>query len=54
MTLIAAAGTFIVLSLLTPFPLDRAIGASLLVAILVFGGFFFRSFGKEKEQYKQK
>jgi hypothetical protein len=53
LTIVAAASTFIVTSLVTPIPIDRAIGASILVALLVFGGFTFRSFGKEKEQYEQ-
>jgi hypothetical protein len=53
LTIIAAASTYIVTSLVVHIPTDRAIGASILAALLVFGGFTFRSFGKEKEQYKQ-
>jgi hypothetical protein len=35
-------------------PSDRAIVASALAAIMVFSGFFFRSYGKDKDNYKER
>jgi hypothetical protein len=35
-------------------PIDRTIVASSLAAIMVFSGLFFRSFGKDSDNYKEK
>jgi hypothetical protein len=45
------AVTFLMISILTSIPLERAIVGSALTAILVFSGMLFRSFGKEKDRY---
>jgi hypothetical protein len=53
LSLAAGVITFLMLSILTSIPLERAIVGSALTAVLVFSGMFFRSFGKEKERYDQ-
>jgi lipopolysaccharide export LptBFGC system permease protein LptF len=50
---VAAALTFILIVVLTHLTLERSIVASSLTGIIVFSGFFFRSFGKDKEKYKR-
>jgi hypothetical protein len=52
-SLAAGAITFLIISILTSIPLERAIVGSALAAILVFSGMLFRSFGKEKDRYDQ-
>jgi hypothetical protein len=42
---------FLMISLFTSIPLERAFVGSALTAILVFSGMLFRSFGKEKDRY---
>ena len=49
---VAAALTFILIVVLTHLTLERSIVTSALAGIIVFSGFFFRSFGKDKEKYK--
>jgi hypothetical protein len=51
LSLVAGAITFLMISVLTSIPVERAIVASALTAILVFSGALFRSFGKEKDRY---
>ena len=51
LSLVAGAITFLMISVLSSIPLERAIVGSALTAILVFSGMFFRSFGKEKDRY---
>jgi hypothetical protein len=53
LSLAAGVITFLMISILTSIPLERAIVGSALTAVLVFSGMFFRSFGKEKERYDQ-
>jgi hypothetical protein len=53
LSLAAGAITFLLISVLTTIPAERAIVGSALTAILVFSGMFFRSFGKEKDRYDQ-
>lgn len=53
LSLAAGAITFLLISILTSVPLERAIVGSALTAILVFSGMFFRSFGKEKDRYER-
>ena len=50
---VAAAIVFVV-SFVLGLPSDRTIVASALAAIMVFSGFFFRSFGKDSDTYKKK
>jgi hypothetical protein len=49
--LASGAITFMMISILTAIPLERALVGSVLAAILVFSGILFRSFGKEKDRY---
>jgi len=49
-----AAGIVFVIAFLLRLPSDRAIVASALAAIMVFSGFFFRSYGKDKDNYKER
>lgn len=51
LSLAAGAITFLIISILTSIPLERAIVGSVLTAVLVFSGMLFRSFGKEKDRY---
>jgi hypothetical protein len=48
---VASAITFLIISIFTSIPLERAIVGAALTGILVFTGAIFRSFGKEKDQY---
>ena len=54
LSLAAAAISFILISLLTSIPVERAIVGSLLAAILVFSGMFFRSFGRKNDLTRSK
>jgi hypothetical protein len=49
---IAAAITFVI-AFVMRIPQEQTIAASALAAIMVFSGFFFRSFGKDKEKYRK-
>ena len=49
-----AAGIVFVIALVLRLPIDRTIIASSLAAIMVFSGLFFRSFGKDSDNYKEK
>jgi hypothetical protein len=49
-----AAGIVFVVSFVLGLPPDRTIVASALAAVMVFSGFFFRSFGKDSDTYKKK
>ena len=51
---LVAAGIVFVIAFVLSLPLDRTVVASALAAIMVFSGFFFRSFGKDRDQYKEK
>ena len=51
---LVAAGIVFVIAFILSLPLDRTVVASALAAIMVFSGFFFRSFGKDRDQYKEK
>ena len=48
----AAAISFIVTFLLN-LPIERVIGSTALAGIIVFSGFFFRSFGKDENEFKR-
>ena len=49
-----AAGIVFVIAFMLRLPSDRAIVASALAATMVFSGFFFRSYGKDKDNYKKR
>jgi hypothetical protein len=49
---IAAAITFVIAFVLH-IPQEQTIAASALAGILVFSGFLFRSFGKDKNRYRK-
>jgi hypothetical protein len=49
---IAAAITFVI-AFVMRIPQEQTIAASALAAIMVFSGFFFRSFGKDKGKYQK-
>jgi hypothetical protein len=49
-----AAGIVFVIAFVLGLPPDRTIVASALAAIMVFSGFFFRSFGKDSDTYRKK
>ena len=46
-----AAGIAFVVTFLLNLPVERVIVASLLAGVLVFSGFFFRSFGKDERSF---
>ncbi|HEX6027679.1 MAG TPA: hypothetical protein VFY64_01440 [Nitrososphaeraceae archaeon] len=50
---VAAAITFMI-AFIMRIPQEQTIAASALAGILVFSGFLFRSFGKEKGKYRRK
>ncbi|MGI8832593.1 MAG: hypothetical protein ACR2IS_08155 [Nitrososphaeraceae archaeon] len=49
-----AAGIVFVIAFMLRLPSERAIVASALAAIMVFSGFFFQSYGKDKDNYKKR
>jgi hypothetical protein len=51
---LVAAGIVFIIAFILSLPIDRTVVASALAAIMVFSGFFFRSFGKDRDQYKEK
>jgi hypothetical protein len=50
---VAAAITFII-AFIMRIPQEQTIAASALAGMLVFSGFLFRSFGKDKGKYRRK
>ena len=48
---IAAAITFVI-AFVMRIPQEQTISASALAAIMVFSGFLFRSFGRDRENYR--
>ena len=53
LAVLTTAITFVLILVLTHPTLERSIATSALAGIIVFSGFFFRSFGKDKEKYKR-
>ena len=49
---IAAAITFVI-AFVMRIPQEQTISASALAAIMVFSGFLFRSFGRDREKYRK-
>jgi hypothetical protein len=48
-----AAGISFIVTFLLNLPIDRVIASTALAAVIVFSGFFFRSFGKDEERFKK-
>lgn len=48
----AAAISFVV-TFLFNLPIERVIASTALAGVLVFSGFFFRSFGKDENEFKK-
>ena len=42
-----------VVTFLLGLPIERVIVATILGGLLVFSGFFFRSFGRDEDEYKE-
>jgi hypothetical protein len=51
LSLAAAAITFVIAFIIHA-PQQQTIAASALAAIMVFSGFLFRSFGRDREKYR--
>lgn len=49
---LAAAVTFVI-AFIMGIPQQQTISASALAGFLVFSGFLFRSFGKDKDRYRE-
>ena len=47
-----ASGIAFVVTFLFNLPIERVIASTLLAGVIVFSGFFFRSFGKDEADYK--
>ena len=52
MAAVAAAITFVI-AFVMRIPQEQTIAASALAAIMVFSGFLFRSFGRDKGKYQK-
>jgi hypothetical protein len=48
-----AAGISFIVTFLLNLPIDRVIASTAMAGVIVFTGFFFRSFGKDEERFKQ-
>jgi hypothetical protein len=47
-----ASGIAFVVTFLFNLPMERVIASTLLAGVIVFSGFFFRSFGKDENKFK--
>jgi hypothetical protein len=47
-----SAGITFVITFILNLPIESVIAATALVSVMVFSGFFFRSFGRDKEDYE--
>ena len=45
------AGIIFVVTFILKLPLEQIIAATALSAVMIFSGFFFRSFGRDKDEY---
>lgn len=48
-----AAGISFIVTFLLNLPIERVIASTALAGVIVFSGFFFRSFGKDGTKFKQ-
>jgi hypothetical protein len=48
-----AAGISFIVTFLLNLPVERVIASTALAGVIVFSGFFFRSFGKDENKFKQ-
>ena len=47
-----SAGITFVITFVLNLPVERVIAATALVSVMVFSGFLFRSFGRDKDAYE--
>ena len=47
-----SAGVTFVITFILNLPVEKVIAATALVSVMVFSGFFFRTFGKDKDDYE--
>jgi hypothetical protein len=47
-----ASGIAFVITFVFNLPIERVIASTILAGVIVFSGFFFRSFGKDEDDYK--
>jgi hypothetical protein len=48
-----AAGISFIVTFLLNLPIERVIASTALAGVIVFSGFFFRSFGKDEDKFKK-
>jgi hypothetical protein len=48
-----AAGISFVVTFLLKLPLEHVVSSTALAGLIVFSGFFFRSFGKDENTFKE-
>ncbi len=48
-----AAGISFIVTFLLNLPIERVIASTALAGVIVFSGFFFRSFGKDENTFKE-
>ncbi len=48
-----AAGISFIVTFLLNLPIERVIASTALAGVIVFSGFFFRSFGKDENSFKE-
>ena len=48
-----AAGISFIVTFLLNLPFERVIASTALAGVIVFSGFFFRSFGKDENAFKE-
>jgi len=51
LAVIASGITFVVTFILN-LPVENVIASTVMTGVIVFSGFFFRSYGKDEKQYK--
>ncbi|HET7644240.1 MAG TPA: hypothetical protein VFK40_12070 [Nitrososphaeraceae archaeon] len=49
---VIACGISFVVTFILNLPVEKVIASTVIAGVIVFSGFFFRSFGKDEEEYK--
>ena len=49
---VIASGISFVVTFILNLPVEKVIASTIIAGVIVFSGFFFRSFGKDEEEYK--
>ena len=49
---VIASGISFVVTFVLHLPVEKVIASTIIAGVIVFSGFFFRSFGKDEEEYK--